>query len=85
MIHPAYAALSFTVQESGLRQRAWKLLGRLSSGTEKQDESSQGSCLEKVNEACSKKSSNDLAGISKRGGPAWIERRGDESCVRFFS
>lgn len=33
--------LSFTLQGLGIRHRAWKLLGRLSSDTEKEDGSSQ--------------------------------------------
>ena len=48
MTHPAYTALPFTLQGVRLRHRAWKLLGRLGSGTEKEKGSSQASCLLKT-------------------------------------
>lgn len=48
MTHPAYTALPFTLQEFGLRHRAWKLLRRLGSSMEKEDGSSQASCLLKT-------------------------------------
>lgn len=46
--HPAYKALPFTLQGLRIRHRAWKLLGRLSSDTEKEDGSSQTRCLLKM-------------------------------------
>lgn len=46
--HPAYKALPFTLQGLRIRHGAWKLLGRLSSDTEKEDGSSQTSCLLKT-------------------------------------
>ncbi|KAK2519065.1 hypothetical protein Q9233_012118 [Columba guinea] len=48
MTHPAYTALLFMLQGSELRYRTWKLLGRLDSGSENDDGSSQASCLMKT-------------------------------------